>query len=303
MKILAVGDFHICGKNPVCRLDNLVEVQFTKLSEIISLANDLNCYIVQMGDLFDSPDVGHGIVSRTASIIKQLNSNLKFFTIWGQHDLLYHNLNTSNSTALGVLLNSEVIHHIKHFKGFDYVDWGNTFEYNEGEYFLSHKPVVVEEDLPFWMNNFFSFNILKKYYSIIFCGDWHKRYIHENYRTLLINPGAVTRREANEDSINTFPSVVLVDLETKKYKTIPLISAKPANEVISSEHLKLCKIQKSIKADIEKVIATIITRKDLKNDFKKLLIKALKDSKLETNVKEAIKNIMISTYGEKIEIE
>ena len=40
---LIVGDTHFTGKNPIARLDDLVELQFDKWDEIISIANTYAC--------------------------------------------------------------------------------------------------------------------------------------------------------------------------------------------------------------------------------------------------------------------
>lgn len=313
MKVLVVGDVHIYGKNPVCRIDDLVFVQFEKLKEVIDISNKYGVPIVQTGDLTDSPDIGHRMVSELSSILSKCHKGV--YIVYGQHDLLYHNLDSYKSTALGVLESSGIVQRIQYF-GSDYNDyyfswanWGEKISNSFGNYLLTHKPIINKKDKLFWMNDYFDFDYLKNYFGIMICGDWHRRYIYSEIRkgkeTILINPGALTRREANQDSIDTFPSVVLIDLDNGEYEVIPLKCAKPADEVISDKHLKLSKVTKNINISIQKIIEIIETIKNKKTNreytFRRILVDAMKDNDLEDDVIEALKDIMYQTWGKKLE--
>jgi DNA repair exonuclease SbcCD nuclease subunit len=263
-KIINLGDLHISGNNPKCRLDNLVEVQFQKLEEVIKFANKYKMDIYQNGDFFDSPNISYAIYTRVHNLLRRLETS--FFFVYGNHDYFFDNPKTKTSTPLFSLQStSPNVHHVYNSDLYiSYQNWKEDIIDMKEEIFISHRAVVS--------NNYFK-NMKEKWlvntdvtcnsltpelekYRIIFCGHWHKRYIeskrHSTLGTqIIINPGALTRREANQDSLDTFPSFVVFDIKTEDIELVPLKCAKKAEEVISEKHLELTRAKRSMTKSIE----------------------------------------------------
>jgi predicted phosphodiesterase len=314
---LVFSDPHIYGRNPICRKDNLVELQFEKLNEVKDIANRYKVPVICLGDVTESPHISHAMVSVIAQILNQIDK--KFFTLIGQHDLWYYDLSSFDSTALGALVNaSQNIHRIEMFNNIynfniNYAHWNQIPQIREGNIFLTHKPVVPREFVKKYMwlsqnvnnNKFYILEDLPKTYNLIMCGDWHLRYIYRNNKTLLINPGALTRRKANEDSLNTFPSVILISFEFPfNHKILALQIAKNPEEVISSDHLEITKISKIIKEEISKFIElTKIQKNTDKTKFITYLLKIMNHSDMEPEVIEIIRDSLKKLMGDKIKFE
>jgi predicted phosphodiesterase len=209
MNVLGIADSHTSGKNPPCRKDDLIKVQFDKWEEIVGIANINGVPIVHAGDLTHSSLLSNSLMAKLGDIFNSLHNPLYF--VWGNHDLLYHSLDIWDQTALGVLWkNNKNIKHISEFEGdygvtWDWIDWNQSITNNKAKYLLSHKAVVsdnhikrnkwIEEDTTFAIN---CKDKSLKNIQIIVCGHWHKRYIIKrrgiNTNTIIINPGPMARR-------------------------------------------------------------------------------------------------------------
>jgi len=55
MKFALLSDLHLLWQNPVARLDNLVEVQFDKLSHVLGWCGNNDAILLQAGDFNDRP--------------------------------------------------------------------------------------------------------------------------------------------------------------------------------------------------------------------------------------------------------
>lgn len=301
LNILAVGDPHISGKNPLARKDNVIEVQFDKLEQVVHIANENNAHVFFVGDIFDYPYVGYGIYSRVAEILSHLGN--KGYLVYGQHDLFFHNINSKISTATGSLEFSKLIHPISEFNKdhpqfkFDFLNWGEKLIKTDNEFFISHKPIVPKRMVLkyHWLratqekDKYLILEDLNKY-KLALCGDWHKSYIVENKNTLLINPGTMVRREASEDERTLVPSVILIDLISLKYRKIELEHEK---DVFSFSHLILKKKTNEYRSTSKEFIEKLKERKGNfkgSNFLKKLLIfiNSKELNKTETKLMEQI---------------
>lgn len=302
MKIIILGDLHISGTNPKCRLDDLTKTQFEKFNEVISFANKYNMDIYDTGDVFDSPNIGYSIFTQTYHVLKRLYNSINkpsFYFVYGNHDLFFHNPKTKNSTPLYTLE-----HIVKNFGtidrenplAIDYQNWGEEIkweEYHIPKFLLCHKAVVspnyYRKNIRLWSTEDIICSSLDdklKKYEVIFCGHWHKRYIEKTKTQLIINPGALTRREANQDSLETFPSFVVFDTKTYDYDIIPLKCAKKPEEVISEKHLELTRAKRTMTKSIEDFMDNLkkrgaINKKTFLEKLNKFIEKELDDYEKE----------------------
>lgn len=255
---------HISGVNPIARKDNLVEVQWDKLKQIINISNKYNVPIVTVGDIFDTPIIANSLLQKFGNIISKLNKELYF--VFGNHDLIGHSIQAINRTSLGVIeSNNPKIKHIKYF----YSNYGYRFDYSDylqpiqktklkqSNILLCHKAVVFPKLIGgknSWIlkDSEFCYNIqtekeLHKY-SLILCGHWHKPYIFTYKNTKVINAGSVLRTTINETHQ---PSIYLLNLKTLEHKKIKLNCNA---DVLSDKHLQ---IKKSKTINIDNVRAFV----------------------------------------------
>ncbi|MDY0314746.1 MAG: metallophosphoesterase family protein [Bacteroidales bacterium] len=304
---------HIYGKNPICRTDDLVTVQFAKLEEVVKASNKLDCPIIINGDITESPNVGYGIFTTLANIfLKCING---VFFVYGQHDLLWHDLSTSHLTATGALEATQAIRNMDKFweefgKKFSYANWGEDINY-VGNYLITHKPIVSKNIINqfAWLKHnsntdkFYIFEKLISQFKLMLCGDWHRRYIYKSGGTLLVNPGALTRREANQDSLDTFPSYVVIDLDTLEYKITPLKCAKPAGEIISDSHLEMAKMKKEVGVDVSQFVKAIELGESGESKLIHFLLRAIKSGEIDKEISEVLKKLISKVSDEKLDYE
>jgi len=304
MLILICGDFHITGKNPISRLDDLTETQFLKLNEIKDFANKHNCPIVSVGDFFHVPIIANSILNRVGEILNQLDN--PWYTCWGNHDTLYHSVELANRTSLGVLLtNHPKIKHITKFKNdygvsFDYTDWDTPTKENNSKFLLSHKAIISEKQSKsnFWIEKDETFaKQVGKWsdkYKIIICGHWHISYRFKHNKTLIINSGPINRLTIED---NLQPSVVLLNLETGIFKRHYLESAKPFDEIISAKHI----IRKENNSENIKKFISAINKKRSNYDsaFMDYLMEIVDNHELDKDMEELLVNILAKTKERK----
>ena len=280
---LIVGDTHFTGKNPIARLDDIVEVQFNKLEEIVMLSNKYDAPIIHTGDIFNVSIIANSILTKIGSILEKLKHPLYF--VWGNHDLMYHSLGLWERTSLGVLWkNSDKVKHISEiYPGWAWLDWDSEIGIQwMGEpiqkILLTHKAVVSEQKMGkgSWVlkDKDFCINIddndlginLTKYYKLIICGHWHKPYIFHHKGTKVINPGPVIRHTVDEW---LKPSVVLINTNTLIHKRIYLNTPDP-EQVLSKTH-----IEQKFESVTDNVLKFIDSLKNKKFSHKKSLLKTI----------------------------
>ena len=83
MKIVLISDIHLLWQNPVARLDNLVEVQFDKLSYVLDWCKSNDAILLQSGDFNDRPRSWFGL-PQIITFLKKYG--IKIYCVAGQHD-------------------------------------------------------------------------------------------------------------------------------------------------------------------------------------------------------------------------
>lgn len=271
MLILKIGDIHITGKNPIARKDDLVEVQFKKIEEIIDIANEYDCPIISSGDIFNVPIIANSILSEFGVLLEYLKHPIYF--AWGNHDLMYHSLELSERTSLGMLsYNNSKIKHISEFEDdygiqWDYQDWGQPIVKCNSPLLLSHQAIAnlkIARGDNSWIAKDKEFARIIEHdkslhnYNLILCGHWHKKYNFKYKNTTVINAGPILRRTVLETDT---PSITMIDLESFESESIDLKSARPFDECISDSHLE--ENRNKTRIDIMEFISALNSRKSL----------------------------------------
>ena len=311
MLILICGDTHFSGKNPIGRLDDIVDAQYQKLIQIVELSNKYDAPIVHTGDVFNVSILANSILTRIGSILEKLNHPLYF--IWGNHDLMYHSLDLWDRTSLGVLWkNNDKVRHISQFyKDYNmwwaWLDWGSErgiqWYGDRPDLLITHRAVVSEskmgkgswilEDKDFCMD--IDNNLELRGYRLIICGHWHKPYIFKRKNSLVINPGPILRRSIEEWLM---PSVVLLNTNTLMHKRLYLKAEAP-NKVLSRKHIeqKVESYTDGVMKFIEQLEYIKIEGKK-KTQFLESLFELLDSDQLPKNIEKILRNI-VSTLIEK----
>jgi DNA repair exonuclease SbcCD nuclease subunit len=143
--------------------------------------------------------------------------------------------------------------------------------------------------------------------DVVISGHWHKRDIFKQGNTLFINPGTLTRRRANEDEINTFPSVVILkktSLGFYDYDLISLKCAKPSEEVISEDHLEETRDKSTLVSGLEDFIFSLKEMNiDYKTKFIVDLLEIITQPGIERKVEQVIRTTLIDVFGKDYEYE
>lgn len=254
MKILIVGDTHFTSAKPARRLDrDYLETQMTKLSEISDIYHQNNCEIlIQTGDFFDSPRVGHGVVGR---IIRQLNDeNMNIICVYGQHDIFGHSAKTYHMTPLHSL---EMAGYVKVLKdcrssynrmaGYTAINiYGAPFgcgipnlddvtrHDNTINILIIHDMITPEPLFPD-QEIITPRSLANKYqaYDLICCGDYHYQFSKSFSGRWVVNPGALMRKTINKHDLAMEPSVIIFDTDTLTPRFIKLESARSVKETFN----------------------------------------------------------------------
>jgi len=245
MKILLWGDGHISARRPGKRTDtDYFAVVLSKIREILSIAKQHECdAILQAGDLFDSPDVGHGTVSQVLRVLR--HSDIPLHGIWGQHDVTGHSASTVYRSPLmeldaagaWTMLDTDPTM----FKRSQAVDiYGSSFgesipEVQHADHFnilVTHRMIG---DKPLWPGHDLTkpqgFMRAHPEFSLVFVGDYHYRFIEEYKGRIMVNSGCMMRLTVAERDMYQVPAVVVFDTVTMEYEIVVLTSAPNADDV------------------------------------------------------------------------
>ena len=239
MNILLTGDFHLTDKTPENRIDDYPETGLKKLKFNLDLAKEKKVrWILQPGDFFDSPNPSYSLFTKVVRMINEYG--IPIYTVFGQHDLRYRNVNNTGLLALSascpnVLLNPNSIGgeiSIQSAGWEEDVPKPRVGKYN---ILITHKMIVKEklwkdqEDFTY-ANAFLKANK----YDLIVSGDNHQFFVENIGNRWLINCGSMMRSTIAQ--IEHFPRVLLYEIPTNNWTEID-IPIKPAEEVFKIEQV------------------------------------------------------------------
>ena len=137
MIAMILGDPHFCDRIPLRRVDDFLQAQFTKLTNLenaIQTRGDVDALFL-LGDVFDIPKPSLELVNRVIDHLGRINKLLPLgiYSIVGNHDV-HGRVASIEETALGTLYASGLV---KYLKGKEVIG-GVTF--NGIDYTLDHTP-------------------------------------------------------------------------------------------------------------------------------------------------------------------
>lgn len=245
------------GRKPPSRIDNFPETLLQKFIEIGDIAKKYEVdAIVQVGDLFDSPDTSDSVAGKFAEVIARWNRFTQVLGIGGNHDEWGMNEFTLPKTKLGLFSSAGLVQFLGaepvalEKDGAKLLITGSHYRYDidrsEGRWVYEvphvgdgvHLHVVhgMLTPKPLFGAGFTLIDEINPNADILLCGHLHDGW-RETLRnnTICINPGAVARIEGSAANLKRIVQVVLIEVFSDgeiKTKYIPLSTALSGEEVI-----------------------------------------------------------------------
>jgi exonuclease SbcD len=256
MKFILTGDNHFMWDTPICRTDNFRETQVRKMNWLKELQEAHNAIIINSGDLTHKYRE-----DRQNDFLHMLLPNLpKQYSIAGNHDVKYHNIENLPVSTIGILNAVGAINLLgSEPTSFGDVDvygfhWGQPItpplDDTKINIAVTHQMVFAPKDnLAEHISGVPCATLLKDNpgYDLILTGDNHKTFTIEHDGHTLVNPGSLLRITSAQ--IDFKPSVFIFDSETKKIEQIMI----PIEDVVTNTHNAVSNTTKDFEAYIEQM--------------------------------------------------
>lgn len=224
---ILTADWHLRQSKPECRLDDFEETQWKKVKFVSDLQEQYDCPVLHSGDLFDHWKPSPNLMAKTIQ-----NLPKRFYTVYGNHDLPYHSMKLADESGVYAVATG---------KGLEVLPFGywNDTPSEDGGMVVNSKKVYVWHKYVHQIKHLHiegeaAHKILRQYpqFDLIVTGDNHIPFVEEHEGRLLVNPGCLTRQ--NADQIDFKPRVYL--WYAKENKVVPMYI--PVEQgVISRVHL------------------------------------------------------------------
>ena len=290
LKGIAIGDVHLCEKNPICRKDDVRVTQLTKLRQVIDLCNKHQCPLYIAGDLYDAWDIGFKLVNEVNLVLSQCQHPIYF--VAGNHDLPYHSIehyyNCPVSVTLGTLLPPDDTP----VAGCSWSETPSTV-IRQAPILLQHKMVFLTDPIKGFDGDQYNVRHLintpeYKNYKLIITGDNHRAFVYTNEDgRVWLNTGPIVRTSVTEKLYG--PSAWYFEVgDTVTVKRLQLTV-----DVDAVDRLEMY-VEQIKSAEVSQFAEEIVRHQGLSLDFKKSV-----DSLLTSDgVTEHVKNAVLSAIYE-----
>lgn len=251
-KFVGISDIHLLSKKPIARTDDILMMQWSKFDFLVEycLQNDIYS-IFHAGDLTEDA-VGWSVFYQLSQRLHTLKSNgIKFFTIYGQHDLIAR---TRKNTTLELLsrlglvqiLNQDPINIVdqgfcSRFYGCSYGEEVPKIYDIEGvqskHFLIIHDSISDVELWPGSGRKPSKLFLRQNPFDFILCGDIHREFTTYDGGRVIINTGPMIRAEATEYNFSHKPKFIIFN-QTGNILDQVVIQHHPSTEVISCEHIR-----------------------------------------------------------------
>ena len=289
--LIISGDWHLMEeeRTPPCRLDSIWEAQWDKVKQIKALQIKYEIPVFLSGDLFDHWKTSPKLLNKTIEEMPEF-----VYTVIGNHDMPEHNPDLIYKSGIETLFLTDSLSHFEKITAFDdeYTgDWGqknpiSSINWQKRKIIISHEMAYqgeppypgAEGDCP---------SIFRKYKGVdlIITGHNHKTFTARIGNQLLINPGSLTRHDA--DQVNHQPCVFLWNAEKNDYKIHYL---KVKEGIISREHIE---IQNQKKQNINHFLSKLKQSWEIGLSFEDNILRAFE----ENGIPKAIQEIILKWMG------
>ena len=278
---ILTADIHLEDTTPVCRTDDYLEEQKKKLLFLNEHQEKHNCIVIDAGDLFTNWKASPWLINRAFELLPN-----EMFTITGNHDLPEHSLEQFERSALAVLKNNKqnfYVYSKEQYKGELFLP-----DYNRNILILHQLIVSSDDKAAKYLSGMTAKKVLKKYpdYDLIVTGDNHKPFVEKYKGRLLVNPGSMMRRTA--DQVNHKPRFYLYYAKENKVQPIYY----PINKnVIDRSHIDVPQERKDrIRSYIERMNMKWDAGLSFKDNLKIFFSKNKTPQKIKDLIWEQMKN-------------
>ncbi len=208
------ADFHLDSSQPPARTDNFEEACWNKLKQVKELQRKHGCIVYHSGDLFDKAKPLYQVLYKTIQHLPD-----RFHTILGNHDEVGHKISNLDQSGINIL------HHI----GALTILKGTHWRQDPKKYPIYH---IENKKLTIWHGMVWKGALpwpnctdpeikevpkMFKKAQIILTGHNHKTILHQTKNQLVLNPGSLMRRKADQQEHK--PCVFLYYAE--EHKAVP----------------------------------------------------------------------------------
>ncbi|MCK5016195.1 MAG: metallophosphoesterase family protein [Candidatus Peribacteraceae bacterium] len=231
---LLTSDWHLRHDTPICRTDEEFQrSQWTKVDFIKDLQSKYQCPVLHAGDLFNHWKPSPWLLSKTMQHLPEW-----FCTIFGNHDLPQHNIQEKDKCGIFALETARVLTLLPGIHwGYNGAQLRSFDSFNiKGRRILIWHVMTYQGKTP-WpgCTDPKAGGILRKYpeYDLILTGHNHKAFTETHEGRLLVNPGSLTRQDA--DQIDFLPRIYLYYADTNTIRAVRLPIKKDA---VSRAHIE-----------------------------------------------------------------
>lgn len=230
MRFLITGDWHIDEDKIKTRKDNVLNTCLNKIGQIFQIARNNECQaILQPGDFFEHHRANDFLKQLLISFLKSDLGSVPIYTVFGQHDLRYHNSNVNN-TPLKVLQSSGVVSILGEkplvypqdlvnvYGASWYEDIPKIWDTLIGTNILVLHKMIVDQKIWEGQEDHTYANLLlaKTKFDLIVSGDNHKHFVARSGKRFLINCGSLLRTRIDQEDHR--PCVYIYDTEPEHGK-------------------------------------------------------------------------------------
>lgn len=234
--LILCADLHLRDDQPVCRTDDYMKAQDSKVNFLLGLQRKYGCPILCAGDLFEKAKSSKSLEIKLMNLFSDEG---EFVIVPGNHDLPNHNIKNINDSSIGILsaegsisiLLNELNTLCRHNILMDYQGRSIGMIHS-----LIHKDNPIKSDGKIISKK--AIKILKDNpeCDLILSGDNHQTFIEKYKGRLLVNPGSMMRMKADQEDHK--PCVFLYSAENNEVEQVFF----PIEEnVISREHINIRK--------------------------------------------------------------
>lgn len=228
---ILTADWHLREDVPVCRIDDFVTAQWSKVFFIAELQKKYNCPVIHSGDLFDHWKPSPALLSKTIEYIPK-----KFYTVYGNHDLPQHSMELKHKSGVHTLATGGHINLLEHGHfGESEPRLGMLFNAGDVNMAVWHTFTYMGKEPWPGCESPTGNKLLRKYkdFDLIVTGDNHQSFFTEDNGRLLVNPGSITRQTAKQHDFK--PCVYLWHSEDN---TVTRVYLPIDEDAVSREHLE-----------------------------------------------------------------
>ena len=247
--LIFTADIHLRDSSPKCRTDDFQAAQWDKLAQVVELCRKYDAIWLDAGDLLHKAYPSLALIAKTLKVL----GNRKIYTLFGNHDMPFHNRSKVWEAGLGVLFEAGAVGVLGQFpkeigfggrKHFDVYGWpyGEEFKekpYSDGINILVHHGMIFKgrQDAIPGAEGCTAKKFMQQHkdFDLIVCGHNHQAFEVEVGNRVLVNVGCLTRQSA--DFADHKPRVLLVTGTKGGDFTYDFIQLSAKSGVVSKEHL------------------------------------------------------------------